>query len=92
MLLYTVYIYIYKNISISFFLYIYIYIYSAAGKFVNPLKCSTFLHKYDPNHNQFFVQVLNVDREKPIKQMRQRYFLCHLFLQKNDPILQICEW
>ncbi len=24
--------------------------------------------------------------------MRQKYFLCHLFIQENDPILCICEW
>ncbi len=29
-------------------------IYSAAGKFVNPLEFSIFLHKYDPKHNQIF--------------------------------------
>ncbi len=54
--------------------------YSAAGKFVNPLEFSTFLHKYDPKHHQIFAQVLKVDKENPIKQM------------DNDPILHICEW
>ncbi len=38
-----------------------------------------FLHKYDPEHNQIFAQVLKVDKENPIRQMRQQYFLCHLF-------------
>ncbi len=71
--------------------------YSAAGKFVNPLECSIILHKYDPKHNQIFVKkkkkkVLKVDRENPIKQMTQKYFLCHLFIQENYPILHICEW
>ncbi len=84
-----IYIYIYiKNISISLFPYIY----SAAGKFVDPLEFSIFLHKYDPKHNQIFTQVLKVDKENPIKQMRQKYFICHLFIQENDPVLHICEW
>ncbi len=70
----------------------YIYIYSAAWKFVNPLEFSIFLHKYDTKHYQIFAQVLKVDRENPIKQIRQKYFLCHLFIQENYPILHICEW
>ncbi len=61
--------------------------YSAAGKFVNPLEFSIFLHKYDPKHNQIFTQVLIVDKENPIKQMRQKYFLCHLFIRK---MIQYC--
>ncbi len=65
--------------------------YSAAWKFVNPLEFSIFLHKSDPKHNQIFAQVLK-DKENPIKQMRQKYFLCHLYIQENDSILHICEW
>ncbi len=64
---------------------LYIYIYIAAWKFVNPLQFSIFLHKYDPKHHQIFTQVLNVDKENPIKQMRQKN-LCHLFIEKNDPL------
>ncbi len=79
----NIYIYIYIYIYIQ-----YIDIYSAAGKFVNPLEFSIFLHKYDPKHNQIFAQVLKVDKENPIKQMRQKY----LFIQENDPILHIYEW
>ncbi len=66
-------------------------IYSAAWKFVNPLEYSIFLHKYDPQL-QIFAQVLKVDKENPIKQMRQKYFLCHLFTQENGPIMHFCEW
>ncbi len=46
--------------------YIYIHTHSAAGKFVNSLKCSIYLHKYDPKHNHIesrlcnlFIQVIN---------------------------------
>ncbi len=46
---------------------------------MNPSECSIFLHKYEPKHND---QVLKVDIENPIKQMRQKYFLCQLFIQK----------
>ncbi len=64
--------------------------YSAAWKFVNPLELYIFLHKYDPKHHQIFAQVLKVDKENWIKQMRQKCFLCHLFIEKNDPVLHIC--
>ncbi len=47
---------------------------SAAGKFVNPLEFSIFLHKYDPKHNQIFAQVLKVDKENPII-----FFVIYLF-------------
>ncbi len=67
-------------------------LYSAAWKFVNPLEFSIFLHKYDPKHNQIFAQILKVDKENPIKQLRQKYFLFHSFIRENDPILHICEW
>ncbi len=50
---------------------------------MNPLYFSIFLHKYDPKHHQIFIQVLKVDKENPIKQMRQKYYLCHLFIQKK---------
>ncbi len=65
--------------------YIYIYIYSAAWKFVNPLELSIFLHKYDPKHHQTFAQVLKVDKENPIKQMRQIYiyFIIYLLREMN---------
>ncbi len=59
---------------------------------MNLLEFSIFLHKYDTKHNQISAQVLEVDKENPIKHMRQKYFLCHLFIQENDPILHICEW
>ncbi len=61
---------------------------------MNPLEFSIFLHKYDPKHIQIFAysEVLKVDKEIPIKQMREKYFICHLFIQENDPILHICEW
>ncbi len=49
-----------------------------------------FLHKYDPKHNQIFIYVLRVDKEKQIKQVREKYFLCHLFIEKSDPVLHIC--
>ncbi len=71
---------------------IYIYVYCSAGTFVNPLEFSIFLHKHDPKRHRIFAQVLKVDKENPLKQMRQKYFLCHLFIQENDPILHICEW
>ncbi len=45
--------------------------YRDAVKFVNLLEFSIFLHKYDPKHNQIFTKVLKVDKENPIKQMRQ---------------------
>ncbi len=35
-------------------------------------------------------QVLNVDKENPIKKMRHKYFLCHLFIEKKYPLLHIC--
>ncbi len=44
------------------------------------------------NINHIFAQVLKVDKENPLKQMRQKYFLFHLFIQENDPILHIREW
>ncbi len=66
--------------------------FNISWKFVNPLEFSVFLHKYDPKYNQIFAQVLQVDKENPIKQIRQKYFLCHLFIHENDPILHICEW
>ncbi len=54
-------------------------VYSAAGQFVNP-SFSIFLHKYDPKQTQIFPKFLQVDTEKPIKQMRLKYFLYHLFI------------
>ncbi len=62
-----------------------IYIYSAAWD----IESSIFLHKYDPKH-QIFIQVLKVDKENRIKQVREKYFLCHLFIEKNYPVLHIC--
>ncbi len=38
---------------------------------------------------RFSYQVLKVDKENPIKQVREK-FLCHLFIEKNDPVLHIC--
>ncbi len=58
---------------------------------MNPLEVSIFQHKYDPKHNQIFAQVLKVEKENPINQMRQKYFPWYLFVQENDPILHICE-
>ncbi len=71
-------------------------IYSAAGKFVNPLEFSIFLHKYDPKHNQIFAQILKVDKENPIKQMRQKYFLSFIYSGKWSNIAylwvaKVCE-
>ncbi len=37
--------------------------------------------------NQISTQVLKIDKENPIRQMRQTYFLCHLFIYSH-----ICEW
>ncbi len=34
--------------------------------------------------------ILKVDKENRIKQVREKYFLCHLFIEKNDPVLHIC--
>ncbi len=67
------------------------FIYSAAWKFVNPLELYIFLHKYDPKYNQIFTQVMKVNKENSIKQMRQKKNM-YLFIQENDPILHICEW
>ncbi len=51
--------------------------YSAAWKFVNPLELYIFLHKYDPRYNQSFAQVVKVNKENPIKQIRKKiYFSC----------------
>ncbi len=67
------------------------YIYcSAAWKFVNPLEFYIFLHKYDPKQSDF--RTSPESRQREPNQMRQKYFLCHLFIQENDPILHICEW
>ncbi len=60
-------------------IYTHTHIYSATGKFVNPLEFSIFLHKYDPKHNQIFAQVLKVDKDNPIKQMRHKYFLSFIY-------------
>ncbi len=62
--------------------YIYIYTHSAARKFVNPLEFSIFLHKCDPKHIQIFAQVLKVDKENPIKQIRQKYFIVIYLFRK----------
>ncbi len=35
-------------------------------------------------------EVLRVDKENWIKQVRGKYFLCHLFIEKNYPVLHIC--
>uniref|UniRef100_A0A8C1D663 Exocyst complex component n=1 Tax=Cyprinus carpio carpio TaxID=630221 RepID=A0A8C1D663_CYPCA len=40
-------------------------------------------------YHQIFTQALKVDKENPVKQMRQKYMLCHLFIEKNDPVLHI---
>ncbi len=46
-----------------------------------------FLHKYDPQHNQIFAQVLKVDKENPIKQMTQKYSLS--FELHKSPVRQL---
>ncbi len=63
---------------------------------MNPLELSIFLHKYDPKHNQIFAQVLKVDKENPIKQMRQKYFLSFIYSGKWSNIAylwvaKVCE-
>ncbi len=51
----------------------------------------------DPKHHQIFAQVLKVDKENPIKQVRQKCFLCHLFIEKKWSIVaylciaEVCE-
>ncbi len=35
----------------------------------------------------FHIQVLKVDKENPIKQVREKYCLCHLSIEKNYPVL-----
>ncbi len=57
---------------------------------MKPLELSIFLHKYDPKHHHIFIQVLKVDKENRIKQVREKYFLCNLFIEKNDAVLHIC--
>ncbi len=62
--------------------------------FVNPLEFSIFLHKYDPKHHQIFIQVLKVDKENQIKQVREKYFLCHslgLAVNLKVKLESICE-
>lgn len=52
--------------------------------------CKYVLHKYDLKQRQIFTQVFNVDKENPNKQTRQK-ILGHLFIEKNDSVLHICE-
>ncbi len=77
--IYTVWMVIYWNSNETFSPY-YIFFrctctYSAAWSFVNPLECSISLHKYGPKHHQIFIEVLKVDKENRIKQVREKYFL-----------------
>ncbi len=48
-----------------------------------------FLHKYDPKQQQISA-VLKVDKENPIKQMRQNIFFVIYLLRKNYPLLNVC--
>lgn len=43
-------------------------------------------------HHQISTQVLQVHKESPVKQMRQKNIVDHLFIEENDAILGICEW
>ncbi len=70
--------------------FLHMHIYSAAWKFVNPLEFSIFLHKYDPKHHQIFAQVLKVDKENPIKQMRQIFSLPFIYSGKWSNIAYLC--
>ncbi len=63
------------------------FIYSAAWKFVNPLELYIFLHKYDPRYNQSFAQVVKVNKENPIKQMRKK---CLFFMYLFRKMIQYC--
>lgn len=56
------------------------------------VEVSIFLHEYDTKHNQiFFAQVLKVEKENPINQMRQKYFPGYLFILENDPICRVAK-
>lgn len=39
----------------------------------------------------YFTQVLKVDRE-PNQTDSKKIFITHLFIQKKDPVLHICQW
>ncbi len=54
------------------------------------IEFSIFLHKYDPKQQHFIIKVLKVDKKNPIKQVREKYFICQLFIEKYYPVLHIC--
>ncbi len=56
---------------------------------MNPLELSIILPKMTQNIIRFS-EVLKVDKENPIKQVREKYFLCNLFIKQNDPVLHLC--
>lgn len=59
-------------------------IFCGTWKFVDTIE---FVHNYDPKH-LIFRQVLKVDKQSSIKQMK---ILGHFFIEGSDPILHICE-
>lgn len=62
--------------------------YISALKFINLLKCSIFLHKYDPKTDLLFKQALSLHIENPHKQSQNIVFV-HMWIAENVPKLHI---
>ena len=48
--------------------------YSGARKFVNPLKCSVYRHKFDLKCDHIFIYVLKRNKVDPVQQIHKRKF------------------